>query len=258
MKKNLYYRSVFKRTNKLKETFLNFFLAFCSWPRLLIEVVIRRNFGERYFSFSACLLLAFLIALYPPAIVEIQKRMYALLGMEYTWLNFLYHQLTLYLYLIGFVYMSIKRRNEIKRLPSVFDFARFSLSAGEIHPYFLNFHWKGKKVSMRTIETKIEPGVFFLAGLGLYILGQTLGGILMYSAIFYSLSYKGAYRQGDHFIMDKIDEMICNEEMVKAFVEGRDANETRGVNFYGRKPADPETRRKLIDTFIGDEPVEAF
>lgn len=40
-----------------------------------------------------------------------------------------------------------------------------------------------------------------------------------------------AYRQGDHFIMDKIDEMICNEEMVSSFVEDRDSSQTRGVHF---------------------------
>lgn len=258
MKKNLYYRTVYKRTNQLKEAALNFFLAFGSWPRLFIEVIIRRNFGERYFSFSSCLLIAFLISLYPLLISGIQRRAFQSFGVEFTWVDFLIHNLSLYLYLALFVFMALRRRSEIKRLPSVFDFGRFSLSTGEIHPYFLNFYWRGKQVSIRTVETVIEPGVFFLAGAGLsYLLGQILGMFLMLSAIFYSLSYKGAYRKGDHFIMDKIDEMICNEEMVNAFVEGRDASETRGVKFYGRRPADPETRRRLAETFVDENVAEA-
>ena len=61
-----------------------------------------------------------------------------------------------------------------------------------------------------------------------------------------------AYTIGDHFIMDKIDEMICNEEMVNSFVEGRDSSETRGFSTYGRKPTDPETRRRLADAFMED------
>jgi hypothetical protein len=52
--------------------------------------------------------------------------------------------------------------------------------------------------------------------------------------------------------------MICNEEMVSSFVEGRDASQTRGVSFYGRRPADPDTRRKLVDSFMEEDVVEAL
>jgi hypothetical protein len=58
--------------------------------------------------------------------------------------------------------------------------------------------------------------------------------------------------------MDKIDEMICNEELVKAFVEGRSPDETRGLNYYGRRPADPEARRRIAETFIEEETVVAL
>lgn len=261
MKKNMYYRTVFKRSNWLKEGILNIFLAFCSWPRLMLEVFVRKNMGERYFSFFTALVITCLMAALPIAYNEFSNRIRQFTGdahlgtdmMDFIWLF-----TTWYAYLAGFLYMSLQRREEIKHLPSVFDFGRFSLSTGYIHPFFLNMKIGGRTTNVRTIETLLEPGLFAGVGVLLMIMRQPIGTILLVCSLFYSMSYLAAYRRGDHFVMDKIDEMICNEELVNAFVEGRDASETRGVNYYGRRPADPETRRKLADTFVDDEPVEAL
>ncbi len=254
MKKNLYYRTVFKRSNKLKEGVLAFFLAFCSWPRLLLEVFIRKNFGERYFSFAASLTIGGILALLPLIYLEFISRIYR--SSEGT--TFIVLFTTWYGYLAAFLYMCFKRHEEIKHLPSVFDFGRFSLSTGEIHPWFLDLRFSGEPATIRTIEIWLEPLPFAIGGFLLWAFGQPIGLIILVSSIFYSLSYAGAYHQGDHFIMDQIDEMICNEEIVNAFVEGRESSETRGVSFYGRRPADPETRRRLAETFVEENTVEAL
>ncbi|MBD2704700.1 hypothetical protein IC229_28955 [Spirosoma sp. BT702] len=167
--------------------------------------------------------------------------------------NILWHNLSWYVYLGFYLVMCLKRHDEIKREPGVFDFARYSLSAGYIHPRFLMTQLNGKPVNIRTIETLLEPALFFFIGIGLCILGQKLGILLIVCSLVYSISYQAAYHQGDNFVMDKIDEIICNEELVKAFVDGRDPSETRGFNFYGRRPADPETRRQLAETFVENE-----
>jgi hypothetical protein len=54
--------------------------------------------------------------------------------------------------------------------------------------------------------------------------------------------------------MDKIDEMICSEELVNSFVEGREPSQTRGFHASARKPADPEIRRKVAESFFEYEP----
>ena len=254
MKKNLYYRTVFKRSNAFKEGVLAFFLAFCSWPRLLLEVFIRKNFGERYFSFASAMTVSGILALLPLIYLETMSRIFR----NSEGMTFISHFATWYVYLAGFLYMCLQRNEEIKHLPSVFDFGRFSLSTGEIHPRFREVTFNGIPADIRTIEIWLEPLPFALGGFVLWVFGQPIGFIIFLSSIFYSLSYAGAYHQGDHFIMDKIDEMICNEEMVNAFVEGRDPSETRGVNFYGRRPADPDVRRRLVDGFIDDDTVEAL
>ncbi|MEZ4901805.1 MAG: hypothetical protein R2822_08630 [Spirosomataceae bacterium] len=222
MKKNLYYRTVFKRTNTIQEAVLNVFLAFCSWPRLLLEVFTRQNLGERYFSFSTSMFIACILAFLPFVYLEVFRSA----GDFFTFILFFS---TWYVYLAGFIYMCLQRREEIKRLPSVYDFGRFSLSTGQIHPDLRNLFLIGKSVDLRTFEIWIEPGLFAFIGFLLWGAAQPIGAIIFISSIFYSLSYMAAYRQGDHFIMDKIDEMICNEEMVNAFVEGKESSETRGL-----------------------------
>lgn len=260
MKKNMYYRTVFKRTNTFQEAFLGLFLAISSWPRLLLEVFIRRNFGERYFSFSGSVFIAVLLGVYPILKVSGVRmfRSYSYYGQDSDYGGFFLHYATWYGFLVAFLVMASRRDNEIKQLPSVFDFARFSLSSGHLHPRFLNFTIGDRRLSIRTIETLIEPAFFFFIGLALWIFGQGIGVVIVLCSIIYSLSYQAAYHQGDNFVMDKIDEMICNEELVKSFVEGRDPSETRGVNFQGRRPADPEIRRRVAETFMEEETVLAM
>lgn len=255
MQTNLYYRTVIQRRNVFKETLYSLFLAYSSWPRMLLEVFTRRNMGERYFSFSGAITLLIILAVLPVFTALGVRQLH---GDFSLWL-FIRVYLSWYLFLGGFLYMVIQRDNEIKRLPSVFDFKRYSKSAGYIEPRFLQFITRGRDVDIRLVETALEPRVFFFIGLGLAILGQPIGSLLVHCSIFYSLSYRAAYREGDHLVMDKIDEMICTEEFTKSMVEGRDASETRGFNFRGRRPADPDARRRVADMFItDDETVEAF
>jgi|GEM_PF-4277642 len=49
MKKNLYYTTMFARPSMVKQFILGLFLALSYWFRIPIEMLIRKNFGERYF-----------------------------------------------------------------------------------------------------------------------------------------------------------------------------------------------------------------
>jgi hypothetical protein len=246
MKRNLYYHIVFGRSNALKVAILTFFLAIASWPRLLIEVFLRKSFGERYFSFATGIFVAIVLALFP----LVKYKITALTGTDVSGSEFVAHYATWYLYLIAFVYMCIQRQKEIEREPSVFDFARFSLSTGKVNQKFRDIVINGKPADFRTISTLLEPCVFLAAGVVLICVGQVLGVLLFICSVCYSFSYFGAFYLGDQFVMDKIDEMICNEELVDSFVEEKQPEETRGFYAYGKRPNDPEFRSKVADTFI--------
>lgn len=255
MTKNLYFRSVIRRRNLFKDAIFGFFYSVCSWPRLLIEVFIRKNFGQRYFSFASVVTVFVILGLFP---LVLGKTITVLLnptqGYSYgeapsLWGTFV----TWYLYLFAFLYFGYKRSQEVKINPSTYDFERFSLYSGEVDSRFFGFKLFGKFPSIRQVEILYEPAPFLAGGLLLCFIGQALGLLLVLTSIAYGLSYVGAYRQGDNFVLDKIDEIIMNEELENSFVDDMDAANARGVRFYARKPKSEELRRKLADAFIEEE-----
>ncbi len=247
MTKNLYYQTMFARQSFIVSLLLELFLTIASVPRMLLEVFIRKNFGERYFSpLTGFFILIFLAG------VPMGRGIFALFSGA-SLIDAIRDNVTWYLYLGAFVYATILRWREVWRSPSVFDFARFSLSTGDIHPRFYNLTLFGKSPNVRTIEIWLEPGFFFCIGLFLWGLGQDVGILLTICSILYSLSYVAAYKKGDDFVMDRIDKLICTDELAATFIEERDSRETRGFRFYGRRPADPEKRRRAVATFVEDE-----
>jgi len=284
MKKNLYFRSVYKSTAALEDAVVGVILRALAFPRTLLEVFIRKNLGERYFSMSIAIMLVLVLAYVPIGLLPylkaisllgesaassvgqfnsmtdlntlIEQQQFQHGGRRFDWGDFFLHELSWYFFLGAFFYMCLQRQKEIKRLPSVFEMGRSSFDPGEIHPRFWTVEWKNRKTDLRMIETVLEPLFFFLIGLGLIFLQQTVGYLIVLSSFGYWLNYRLAYYQGDHFIMDTIDEMIFSEEKATAFILDKDPKDTRGVRYYGRKPADPNTRRKLAETFEEEEMVE--
>lgn len=215
---------------------MSLFLAVASYPRLLLEVFLRKNMGERYFSVASVVTVFILLAALP--FVEARTISFAVIAN-----NFLY-----YLFLAVFLYMSSRRFQEISRLPSVFDFGRYSLAKGEVHPLFFQLRRGDEPYDIRTIQTILEPSIFFIAGVLLISMDQKLlGGVLAASSVMFSLSYYAAFDSGDHKVMDEIDKIILSEEMVKAFVDDEDPSHTRGVQFFGRKPADRGFRQRVMN-----------
>lgn len=255
MKKRMDYTMVFRRRNLIKETLYNLFFALCSWPRLLLEVFTRKRFGERYFSFSGAILMTVVLAFLPPVIASGLH----MFRQDWGLMKFLWVYATWYVFLAGFVYMCLKRREEIRRLPSVFDFARYSLSTGIIDPRFFTIKIFGRTPTVREVCMILEPGLFFVIGLGLSMLGQALGGLLIQCSIWYALSYKASFYLADEEVMSQIDKIIAQEEWTRSFVEGLDASQTRGFSYMGRRPADREQRQRVADAFMEtEETVEAF
>lgn len=265
MKKNLYFRTVLRRRSKLKALLLNFMLGSASWPRMLIEVFIRSNFGRRYFSiFSAFLLVAVLILLY-----HLGGGLWEALEKVFNPRHFYYvtdeekmarlahaqrQTFWFYAFLFVFFLFAIGRHVQSQRTSNNYDFEHYSLSSGDFAPWILKLSKALSVTSVREIEVWIEPSVGFLAGLLLFMIGiKTVGLVLMVAGVFYAFSYWAAYEIGDNFVMDKIDERICNEELERAFVDGLDTRQTRGVRFYGRTPSDPEARRKIAESFVSED-----
>jgi hypothetical protein len=251
MKENPYYRAVYRRPNPIKEHLFEAFFYIMSYPRLLIEVFIRKNFGRRYFSFAAVVLMLIHLGFLPFAV-----KSFFYMFIKFDTGEFLKDHAGWYIFLIVVFIFAARRNEEIKDGPPFYSFEKFSLSSGEIRPFFYNFKLFGRKFSVKEVEIYIEPMFPFLIGLAFLLFGQIMIGFtLVLCSIAYSLSYVAAYHNGEDFVMDKIDEIITNQFLFDSFVTGAQPKDTNGFKFYGRRPGDEETRRKVYDAIINDKPV---
>jgi hypothetical protein len=251
MEKNLYFRTTVRRKNLFADFFQNFFMFLSSWPKLALEVFVRKNFGQRYCTLSSVLTVAALLFLYPIVSDKLPPLFSGGYGYGHHG-SFFSRYASWYLFLIAFLAVSAVRLWEIKSNPSVYDLGRCSTYAGDINTAFFNIRPFGKNLSYKTIETFMEPVAFFLIGYVLKAFGQNVGMLLMVCSVFYSLGYRVAYKKSDDFIMDQLDEMMYGEEMEDAFVDDN-YNNAKGVRFYGTKPSDKELRRKLSERFVDQD-----
>jgi hypothetical protein len=234
--KNQYYRELFMRVNVLKAFIATCFFTICSYPKLVIEVFIRQDFGERYFTLASALSVAAILFVLP-AVTSMGMLLadpLGFIGTDFTW----------YAYLAAYIFFSWKRYKEVQNNPGVFEFAKVSVSSGTIHPFFKRFRIFGKEPSLRVIEIGLEPLMFFIAGLILHVLAQKLGMLLIVCSVLYSLSYYSAYLRGDNFIMDRLDQVMYSEQQEGFFTRGE---EPKGTRFYFKRPPSDELGKKLSD-----------
>jgi hypothetical protein len=258
MKTNLYYKTVLRRRNVIKEAILKFFFGLCSYPRLLLEVFIRKNFGQRYFSLASAITVAVILIVYP-ILQHYGTRFFgnhSIYG-NYRRVDFwTINNATWYVFISLFLVVSYRRWKEIKTNPSSFDFAKYSKYSGDINSRFRKFDLFGLvKNNVRLIEIYWEPALFLVIGIGLMLMDQRIGNLLFMSSICYSLGYAGAYKEGDDFVLDLIDATILNEELAEVIISDKPDDEARGVRFYAQKPTSSQLRSGLVDQIFVDEPV---
>lgn len=251
MKRNIYYQTMFKRQNLIKEFFLNFFLSIASYPRLILEVFIRKNMGRRYFRASSAISVAIILFIIP-LLVPLIASLFRPYGNQFEFSELLKGNWLWYTFIVVFLGFSYLRYKDVKFLKAQFDFNHFSLSSGDVLPFFYQIKYKGKPFSIRTIEIFIEPLLFLIIGIILVLIDQkAVGFLFVICSGIYSLSYSGAYMRGDNFILDKIDEHISGEELSRTFVS--DEEPKRGFRFYGEKPSSQEMREEFIDYILVDD-----
>lgn len=242
MKKNLYFRSVYGRTSLLY-TLLSYFFKISSYPRLLMEVFIRKNMGERYFSFGGSIILSLIFFTHLIMSIASGGNGPAMIA---------YGGYLSAIFAIAFLYFANIRRKEVKMGPQTVDFEKFSLSSGEFTGWFKSQSRSGRSTAM--MEKLLEPAPFFILGLILAFIPITrlIGFAYLISSVTYSLSYMGAYAIARNSVLDIIDEKISGEVMEEA-MEGAEQEETKGFSFRGPVPKDPEQRQQVLNEFMAAE-----
>ncbi|KAA5532484.1 hypothetical protein F0919_17010 [Taibaiella lutea] len=243
MKRNLYFTTIGQRRNPIKDALLNFFLSISSYPKLLIEVFIRRDMGARYFNLFPVTILALFLLFFPflPFLNQYNNKLSDTIKDNWGW----------YLFTAAFIVFSYFRNLESKHKPDKHD-SRYSLSAGKLLPFVKNIKFGQTSSNIRMLEIFVEPVLVFLVAVLFIILDQwPIGLLLICCAIIYCLSYIGTYSQGDDFVFDKIDGMLCTQDMSDAFIHNV-IETASGFRFYGYKPESKILREELYNTMLVD------
>lgn len=267
MKKTLFFHSTTKRAVAIRSTIVSFCLAMGNYPRLLLEVFIRKNFGHRYFTIADAIILAVTVSIIPVLSFIKYKLMFVIYASKFninqempffSWFDFAKSYLLWYVFVGYFLWVSYQRKKEIKVNISEFDFAKFSLYSGDFHPKLLKvkvpFY---KQTTIRQLQIIVEPALFLAVSFVLIIFGQPLGWLLFICALIYSGYYAGAFAIGDSYVYDMIDNMIINKNLEKVFVHDATADDAQGFRTEVTKPADKNFRKELVDFMLEEEAVLA-
>lgn len=230
-----------RRTNGIKEFIFGMAISLCSWPRLLIEVILRRDMGSRYFSSSACVMIAVVMLCMPFGMNNIgfyreEDRSF--------WMTII-RNMSCYIFTVVFLYCAWQRRKEIKSKPTM-DFKHFSLAVGESI-------FGGGYAPNKTVYTIYEPFAYIVVGAALCIFKQMLGPVFIIVAVIHSLSYFGSYYLATNAIMDRIDQWILQQEFPRAYKDELKISDTRGFQAFGDRPNDPEICDPISGIMFDDE-----
>jgi hypothetical protein len=254
-----YGRRGYRRDNFLYKVIFGVAYYWSNYPKILIEVFIRKNFGRRYFSFGLCLFLALCLAAYPKLWEMWYKdHGYIIWNKEHSfeylfWMPYL----SWYVYLSLFLIFSLIRFVEVLRQPKEFSMKYKSTYAGDISMFFWTLgrpetkkRIKQGKVSekemrdlkfnsQKFVEVVLEPLPFFVLGVILYLIKQKFGVVLITCSLFYSFGNYGAYMHVEEDIQDELD--IMNH--TKIVPEALDAIKRRdGIIAVSREEMDSHSK----------------
>ena len=245
-KRNVFIETHSARGNSILGLVYFVFGFFLSAASSIVEVFLRKKFGERYLTFSQAIILFILM-----------NTIYDYIGMTYAVLfgARLGRDGETFLFIFSVIYLglSIMHRLEIRKYGTTYDFKRFSLSNGEIAPFW----WKiiGKKVigiriTKYLVYVLLEPAIPVLAGL-LFLpfeFTRAVGVLLVLSGFCFGLRNISMAQSGRNWVLDNIDKRITNEVKYDVFIGRKPQSETKGVYLPIELPEDEATRLALYNS----------
>ncbi len=233
--RSVFYRSVFKRGSYLRSWFLIIAMFLASYPRMMIEVFMRRNFGCRYFNVMSFITVAVLLYILPYNMVDTD--VFGGNALEVIKANWAW-----YIFIAAFLCFGTMRWLEIRQAPSTYNFSKFTQYMGDVSPLK-----ERMGVNLRVYEIVVEPAIFFVIGLVFLMMEQSLGMLLIVASILYSFSYIAAYMTGDEAIMDLIDENYFNQTIKGIIMDDNGPDKSNGVQIRGRVPSARPMKQSLLN-----------
>jgi len=224
------------RNSKVYQLTGDLIFKLSSYPSYIAENSIRRNFGERYYNFSVAIIISLLL-LYPYFFAGSQVRDF--LGVS--WIIFI----------LFFLYKSIRHRMEFRRFSMDYNYDRFSYSDGEIFPFWYTLIGRkilGITVTRYLILVLFEPALPILTGLFLMLLPFTraVGALIFISGLFFCYRNIMKAYAARGYVLDMIDEQITAQWQHDVIMEEKPKSETAGLSFPIELPKDKNLRMEMI------------
>lgn len=258
-----YYQAVHGRINLIREYLMMIFILISSLPALIVEVFLRKNFGERYIN-TGSILAAWYLMMNPYLFFHFKEYSF---GFLITWMpkevirygDDIFN-LPYALFCTGFLIFALYHRLQFKRyLNAEFDQHRFSLSRGIPWRFWSNRMEKkvlGIEINPYTLVVIFEPSIPLVTGLVLTVFPETrgLGGLVIIGALSYAIRGMILAIKGREYFLDKLDELIMKEELGKIILDAKQPHETRGASLPFSIPQDRKNREVMFRAIgFGDD-----
>jgi len=236
------------RGNRIFENITDFFFSLSSYPSYIVEVFLRKKFGERYFTTTHAILISIVML---GIWFAIGKQGREIIG--FTWLIFI----------AAFLVQAIRHRLEMKKYGTAYNFDRFSYSDGEILPFW----WKiidtkvfGIIITRYKVLIYLEPAIPIILGLHFSLIPFTRGvGILLFiSGLLFSFRSFMKAQRARNMVLDMIDEKIVMEAKHDVLVEEKPMSETKGISFPIELPKSRELREELSNSMDNHNPLDIW
>jgi len=235
-KRNIFIEMYGGRTNHFLNFIGGFFMMFASSASSIIEVFLRKRFGERYITLSQSILL-FFILIFSADVIKATLRQRE-------------GRTLVIIFAFAYLFLSIRHRLEIKKYGTAYDFKRFSLSNGEIAEFWYNIIGKrvlGIKITTYLVQILLEPAIPVIIGTVFMVSEYTkpLGFLLYFCGIIFGIRNFSIAQKGRNWVLDNIDKKISNEMKYDVFIGRKPKKDTKGIYMPIELPDDLETRKAL-------------
>jgi hypothetical protein len=236
------------RASAVYDVTSDFIFKLTSYPSYIVEVFMRKHFGERYYSFSVAVIIT-LLMLYPYFFLG--GRIRETLGLSWV------------IFTVLFLIKSIRHRLEFRRFSMTYDYDRFSYTDGEIFPFWYSLigtKLLGLTVTRYRILVLFEPAIPILVGLILMLIPYTRAvGVLIFLSgfLFAYRSTMKAYAARSH-VLDAIDDQLIAKWKHDVIMEEKPKSETGGLSFPIELPKSKDLKQGLIDDLEEINPLDIW
>jgi hypothetical protein len=241
-KRNVFIETHGGRNNVIIALVYMFLGSIASFGASIVEVFLRRKFGERYLTLSLSIIIFLAMNFAYDYLAMIAVAMGARISRD--------GETFLFIFSLIYLGLSIMHRLEIRKYGTTYDFNRFSLSDGERAPFWRKIIGKKFlkiKVTSYLVSVLLEPLIPVIVGLLMlpFEFSSIVGAILIFSGICYALKNFGMAQSGRNWVLDNIDKRITNEVQYDVFIGRKPKSETKGVYLPIELPEDEATRLAL-------------